>query len=130
MRALYRRSIAEFESIGHPDVVFPRLNLALMDVEAGHPEQARPVLDEVVVAFEGRALQALVRAIRLRCLAGTAEWVLLDAELDEIAPQLERSGITDNGIPPLLATAAEEAARAGQGSLAARLRRLGALLQR
>ncbi len=113
MRALYRRSIAEFESIGHPDVVFPRLNLALMDVEAGHPEQARPVLDEVVVAFEGRALQALVRAIRLRCLAGTAEWVLLDAELDEIAPQLERSGITDNGIPPLLATAAEEAARAG-----------------
>ncbi|MEQ1505603.1 MAG: tetratricopeptide repeat protein, partial [Myxococcota bacterium] len=113
-RPLFERALATFEAIGHPDAAFARLGLAQLDHADGIHDRARLGFDRVIDQWTGRAIQAVVRAYRLPCLAALAEWGPFDVELPALAAELARTGIRDALVPTSLIEAGDRAARAGQ----------------
>jgi tetratricopeptide (TPR) repeat protein len=124
VRAAHEQAVALFDTIGHPSVAFPSVNLGFLELEAGRPAQARPLLDRAAAVFEGRPAEAPVRAARLRCLAHDGEWAAITQELDAIEEVLARAAVASYGVGVFVEEAARAAAAAGQRELAARLRAL------
>jgi tetratricopeptide (TPR) repeat protein len=125
---LYLQSLGILERLSSADGIFPRVNLALVDLGGRRFAEARDALEEIRHQLEGMGwggLLACVHTARLACAIHDRDWTAWEESYGRAFELLGSSGIQD----PDVAWAAEVAARlaedARRPALADAARRLG-----
>ncbi|HEX4964943.1 MAG TPA: protein kinase [Thermoanaerobaculia bacterium] len=109
-RSEYSRSLALLEELRSADAVFPRLNLALCHLAAGHFRDAREILEENREILERWGWGGLLAAVHLGllvCTSHSRDWPAWDGHLERVRATLAASASFD----PDLAACAEQAGR-------------------
>jgi serine/threonine protein kinase/tetratricopeptide (TPR) repeat protein len=97
----YGRSLAILEGLRSADAIFPRLNLALIDIAEQRFSKAESTLDEARDLLERLGwggLLACVHVSLLACLAQAREWPAWDEHIDRGVSALGQSGLLDPDV--------------------------------
>ncbi len=114
---LYLQSLGILERLSSADGLFPRVNLALVDLGGGRFTEAREGLEEIRGQLEGldwRGLLACVHAGLLACAAHGRAWGAWETSFGRLTGLLASSGLQDPDIAwcaELSAKLAEDAGR-------------------
>jgi tetratricopeptide (TPR) repeat protein len=109
-RRYYQRAAREYEQIGYRGVYIARMNMAMVEIPAGHYRRARREFAEVEQSLPEVGLRSRmphVYAGLLGAAAGLEEW----EAVDELLPRIEESYAANEGASKDTAWLAEHAAR-------------------
>jgi tetratricopeptide (TPR) repeat protein len=113
----YLQSLGILERLSSADGLFPRVNLALVDLGGGRFAEARENLEEIRQQLESLGwggLLACVHTARLACAVHNRDWSAWDESYARAAELLKASGLQDPDVAwatELAARLAEEARR-------------------
>ncbi|HEX3127877.1 MAG TPA: tetratricopeptide repeat protein [Thermoanaerobaculia bacterium] len=125
---LYLQSLGILERLSSADGIFPRVNLALVDLGGGRFAEARDALEEIRHQLEPLGwggLLACVHTARLACAVHHRDWSAWDESYARAAALLKASGLQDPDLEwavQLAARLAEEARRPALAEAALKLR--------
>jgi serine/threonine protein kinase/tetratricopeptide (TPR) repeat protein len=125
---LYLQSLGILERLSSADGIFPRVNLALVDLGEERFAEARDILEEVRPHLEKLGwggLLACVHTARLVCAIHERDWAAWDESYARAAELLGTSGIQDPDVAWAAGVAARLAEEARRPSLADAVRGLG-----
>jgi tetratricopeptide (TPR) repeat protein len=125
---LYLQSLGILERLSSADGIFPRVNLALVDLGGGRFAEARGVLEEARPQLEELGwggLLACVHTARLACAVHDRDWTAWDESYARAAELLGSSGLQDPDVAWAVEVAARLAVEARRPVLADAVRRLG-----
>jgi tetratricopeptide (TPR) repeat protein len=125
---LYLQSLGILERLSSADGIFPRVNLALVDLGGGRFAEAREALEEIRLQLEPLGwggLLACVHTARLACAIHDRDWSAWEESHARAAELLGASGLQDPDLAWALGVAARLAEEAMRPALADALRRLG-----
>jgi tetratricopeptide (TPR) repeat protein len=128
----YRGAITLLTRVSSADEIFPRVNLALVDLAAGDFPTAAKALQESrdLLAVRGwGGLQTCVRAALLPCAAQARDWQAWDKGYDFLTAALRESGVVEPDVLWAIGLAAEVTAAAAEDGRAAAARRLLEMLR-
>jgi tetratricopeptide (TPR) repeat protein len=124
---LYLQSLGILERLSSADGIFPRVNLALVDLGGGRFAEARSVLEEIRPQLEELGwggLLACVHTARLVCAVHDRDWTAWDESYGRASELLGSSGIQDPDVAWAAEMAARLAVEARRSALADAVRRL------
>lgn len=116
-------------SIGHPDVRFAEINLAIVLLEQGAVDDAAPLLERCEATLrrgQVQVLLAVVGILRLEVLASGSPHEATTQLLTEVEELLHKSGAADPDLIRSLVRTEERLAQRGAPDLAARIGTLAA----
>lgn len=125
---LYLQSLGILERLSSADGIFPRVNLALVDLGGGRFAEARDALEEIRQQLEPLGwggLLACVHTARLACAVHDRDWSAWDESYARAAELLKASGLQDPDVAWAVGVAARLAEEARRPVLADAVRRLG-----
>lgn len=125
---LYLQSLGILERLSSADGIFPRVNLALVDLGGGRFAEARETLEEIRHQLEPLGwggLLACVHTARLACAVHDRDWAAWEESYARAAELLKTSGLQDPDVAWALGLAARLAEDARRPALAAAVLRLG-----
>jgi serine/threonine protein kinase/tetratricopeptide (TPR) repeat protein len=125
---LYLQSLGILERLSSADGIFPRFNLALVDLGGGRFAEARDTLEEIRHQLEPLGwggLLACVHTARLSCAVQDRDWTAWEESYARASELLGASGIQDPDIAWAVRLAARLAEEARRPALADAVRRLG-----
>ena len=109
-RRYYQRSAEEYEQIGYRGVYIAKMNMAMVEIPAGHFKRARREFSEVEETIADVGLRSRLPHVYtglLGAAAGLADW----AEFDRLLVKIENSYAATEGVSKDTAWLAEHAAR-------------------
>ncbi len=116
----YAEATEQMIALGHPDLLVPRINLALVQIERGEHAAARRGLEaELASMREGRGA-AVVGAVLVALLppcADAGDWESFDGHLREGRERIDESGLVDVDIATMATLAGRMALDLGQPDL-------------
>jgi serine/threonine protein kinase/tetratricopeptide (TPR) repeat protein len=124
---LYLQSLGILERLSSADGIFPRVNLALVDLGGGRFAEARETLDEIRHQLEPLGwggLLACVHTARLACAVHDRDWSAWDESYARAAELLGSSGLQDPDVAWAVGLTARLAEEARRPVLADAVRRL------
>ena len=125
---LYLQSLGILERLSSADGIFPRVNLALVDLGGGRFAEARDTLEEILHQLEPLGwggLLACVHTARLACAVQHRDWNAWEESYARAVELLGASGLQDPDLAWALELAARLAEDAMRPALADAVRRLG-----
>lgn len=125
---LYLQSLGILERLSSADGIFPRVNLALVDLGGERFAEARGVLEEILPHLEDLGwggLLACVHTARLACAIHSRDWAAWEESYARASELLGASGIQDPDVAWAAGVAARLAEEARRPTLADAVRRLG-----
>ena len=124
---LYLQSLGILERLSSADGIFPRVNLALVDLGGGRFAEARASLEEIRHQLEPLGwggLLACVHTSRLACAVHDRDWSAWDESYARASALLGSSGLQDPDVAWALELAARLAEEGMRPALADAVRRL------
>ncbi len=108
----YRAALERWSQAGHAHAAFARVNLAIVTLERGDPEAARPLLEAAHQGFAAqsrRAVAAQILAFLLAADAELAEWSDFDGRLSALKGALSETGLAEADVARMTQRAGEAA---------------------
>jgi len=120
----FREALAHYEALGAWTAILVRINLAVLAIDTGRPQEARPVLETALRQLEAEGRAAFVAAVQvflLPCLVHDGEQQRFEQVAEEAQAGLASTGFVDSDLARIAARAATDAEERGWPGTIARV---------